>query len=152
MIGPVNHTYDDQLKRGTGIVLSISKGPKPIKVVDYRGRPFDEAKRALEDAGFKVASSEVFSDDVDKGDVVSQTPQGGSMAKGSTITLTVSKGPRRIEVPNLVGMSRKDATKLLEDAGFKVTAFGAGNFTVKAQNPAPGSKRAKGSNITIVGF
>ena len=34
----------------------------------------------------------------------------------------------------------------------KVTAFGAGNFTVKAQNPPAGAKRAKGSNVTIVGF
>jgi serine/threonine-protein kinase len=64
----------------------------------------------------------------------------------------VSKGPQQVEVPDLVGKTRKEATDILEDAGFKVTPFGAGNFTVKAQNPPPGSKRAKGSNITIVGF
>ncbi len=152
VVGPLNHTYDDLLMRGDGVVLGISKGPKPIKVEDYRGRPFDEAKQALEGAGFKVASSEVFSKDVDKGDVVSQTPHDGTKAKGETITLTVSKGPQQVEVPDLVGKTRKDATKILEDAGFKVTPFGAGNFTVKAQNPPAGSKRAKGSNITIVGF
>ncbi len=152
VVGPVNHTYDDLLMRGDGIVLGISKGPKPIKVDDYRGRPFDEAKKALEDAGFKVESSEVFSKDVDKGNVVSQTPHDGTKVKGDTITMTVSKGPEQVEVPDLIGKTRKDATKLLEDAGFKVTAFGAGNFTVKAQNPSAGSKRAKGSNITIVGF
>ncbi len=138
VVGPLNHTYDDLLKRGDGVVLGISKGPKPIKVEDYRGRPFDEAKKALEDAGFKVESSEVFSKDVDKGDVVSQTPHDGTKAKGDTITMTVSKGPEQVEVPDLVGKSRKDATKLLKDAGFKVTAFGAGNFTVKAQNPPAG--------------
>jgi serine/threonine-protein kinase len=152
VVGPLNHTYDDLLKRGDGVVLGVSKGPKPIDVEDYRGRPFTEAKKALEAAGFKVESSDVFSKDVDKGNVVSQTPHDGTQARGDTITMTVSKGPEQAEVPDLVGKSRKDATKLLEDAGFKVTAFGAGNFTVKAQNPAAGAKRAKGSNVTIVGF
>jgi hypothetical protein len=33
-----------------------------------------------------------------------------------------------------------------------MTAFGAGNFIVKAQTPPAGSKRPKGSTVTIVGF
>jgi serine/threonine-protein kinase len=152
VVGPVNHTYDDQLKRGTAIVLAISKGPKPIEVVDYRGRPFADAKKGLEDAGFHVAATPVFSTDIDKGNVVGQDPHDGTRVKGDTITLTVSKGPEMVEVPNLVNHSRAFAEKMLAKVGLKMTAFGAGNFIVKAQTPPAGSKRAKGSTVTVVGF
>lgn len=152
VVGPVNHTYGDQLKRGTDIVLAISRGPQPIKVEDYRGRPFTDAKKGLEAAGFKVSASEVFSEDTDKGNVVTQTPHEGTQNKGDTITLTVSKGPEMVVVPNLVNHSRKFAAKVLGELGLKMTAFGAGNFIVKAQTPAAGSSRPKGSTVTIVGF
>ncbi|WP_235508812.1 Stk1 family PASTA domain-containing Ser/Thr kinase [Aeromicrobium sp. Root236] len=151
VVGPTNHTYKDELKRGQTVDLAISKGPKPIDVVDYRGRSFQDAKAGLEKAGFKVKASEVFSDDVAKGIVVSQDPFEGTQIKGDTITLTVSKGPELIEVPNVVGRPKVSAMVILKRAGFKVTPFGAGNFTVRAQTPSSGS-RPKGSTVTIVGF
>ncbi|MEV7396084.1 Stk1 family PASTA domain-containing Ser/Thr kinase [Aeromicrobium sp. NPDC092404] len=152
VVGPVNYTYTDQLKRGTGVVLAVSRGPRPIEIEDYRGRPFSEAKNGLEEAGFKVSASEVFSEDVDKGDVLAQTPNEGTGTKGDTITLTVSKGPELIEVPDVVGRPRVSALVILKRAGFKVMAFGAGNFTVKAQTPSAGAERRKGTTVTIVGF
>ena len=152
VVGVTNYTVTDELKRGTEVVLGVSRGPKPIKVEDYRGRPFEDAKKGLEKAGFEVSASEVFSEDVDKGNVVSQTPFEGTKVKGDTITLTVSKGPEMVVVPNLVNHSRKFAAKVLDELGLKMTAFGAGNFIVKAQTPPAGSKRAKGSTVTIVGF
>jgi len=152
VIGVTNYAVTDDLKRGTEVVLGVSKGPKPIKVEDYRGRPFADAKKGLEDAGFKVSASQVFSTDVDEGNVVSQTPFQGTQVKGDTITLTVSKGPEMVEVPNLVNHSRAFAEKMLAKVGLKMTAFGAGNFIVKAQTPPAGSKRPKGSTVTVVGF
>jgi serine/threonine-protein kinase len=152
VIGVTNYKVTDPLKRGTSVVLGVSKGQTPIEVKDYRGRPFAEAKAGLEDAGFKVKASEVFSDDVAEGSVVTQDPNDGTKFKGNTITLTVSKGPELIQVPDMVGHTRAYAEKMLKAAGFKVAAFGAGNFTVKAQTPSAGSERRKGSTITIVGF
>ncbi|VXC02598.1 Stk1 family PASTA domain-containing Ser/Thr kinase [Aeromicrobium sp. 9AM] len=154
VIGVTNYKVTDPLKRGTSVVLGVSKGQTPIEVKDYRGRPFAEAKAGLEDAGFKVKASEVFSDDVAKGSVVTQDPNDGTKFKGNTITLTVSKGPELILVPDMVGHTRAYAERVLKAAGFKVQAFGAGNFTIRAQNPRPGSERPKGSTITItfVGF
>ena len=152
VVGVTNYTVDDSLKRGTEVVLGVSKGPKPIEIEDFRGRPFAEAKEALEKAGFDVKATEVFSDDIDKGDVVTQDPFEGDGFKNDDITMTVSKGPQMLEVPNMVGRTRGYATKTLKAAGFKVQAFGAGNFTIRAQNPPAGAKRAKGSTITIVGF
>jgi serine/threonine protein kinase/beta-lactam-binding protein with PASTA domain len=148
VIGVTNYTVTDPLKRGTEVVLGVSKGPKPIKVEDYRGRPYTEARKELEKAGFKVSATEVFSVDVDKGDVVTQTPHDGTQVKGDTIALTVSKGPEIVAVPDMVGHTRGYATKMLMAAGFKVQALGAGNFKVRSQTPR-GGKAAKGSTVTI---
>ncbi|WP_162891148.1 Stk1 family PASTA domain-containing Ser/Thr kinase [Aeromicrobium sp. A1-2] len=151
VVGATNYTVKDQLKRGSTVVLAVSKGRKPIKVKDYRDTPLAEAKAGLEDVGFKVSSSEVFSVKIDEGNVVSQTPNDGTQFRGDTITLTVSKGPEQVKVPDVVGEKRDDAEKILEKAGFKVQALslGGGNFTVRGQNPGGGTKKSKGSTITI---
>ena len=48
--------------------------------------------KALEEKGFKVESKEEYSDDIDEGDVISQSPKGKSVDEGSTISFVVSKG------------------------------------------------------------
>jgi serine/threonine protein kinase/beta-lactam-binding protein with PASTA domain len=152
VIGPVNHSVDDRLKRGTSVVLAVSRGPRPIEVVDYTGKTFTEAKAGLEKAGFTVAATEVFSDDVDKGIVVSQTPRDGTQFKKDTISLTVSKGPDVVRVPNVVGKKKTQARTILEKAGLKVRPLnfpGAGNYTVVRQTPGAGEKVKRGSTIII---
>jgi serine/threonine protein kinase/beta-lactam-binding protein with PASTA domain len=149
VIGPLNYTVNDQLKRGTKVNLAVSRGRKPIKVTDFTGRPAGEAEAALKDAGFKVVTTEAFDDDVSKGNVVSQAPDGGTLFKNDTVTLTVSKGPRLIRVPDVVGMPKTEAARALKKAGFKVQSFGVGEYTVQSQSPRQGSKRTKGSTITI---
>lgn len=154
VIRATEYTPADKLKRGTAVDLTVSRGRKPIPVKNYVGEPFADARSALEKAGFKVSFSEVFSDTVDKGTVVTQDPKDGNKFKADTITLTVSKGPEMIAVPDMVGHTRAYANKFLKRAGFKVQALGAGNFRVRAQNPPAGAKRARGSTITItfIGF
>jgi len=148
VVRAVKYTASSQLKRGTIVDLVVSKGKKPIQVIDYTGKPEAQARAALEKAGFKVNSSGHFSDSVAKGLVISQTPKDGTKFKGDTITLTVSKGPDVVNVPNVIDKNRKQATKILEAAGFKVQAFGTGNFTVRSQNPN-GGKAKRGSTVTI---
>jgi beta-lactam-binding protein with PASTA domain len=149
VIKATNVTADDQLRRGTEVVLAVSKGRKPIRVEDYTGRPVADARTGLEGAGFTVEVRETFSQDVDKGVVISQDPDSGTKFKDDTITLTVSKGPEIVRVPNVIGKKRNQATKILEKAGFTVQALGTGNFTVRASNPGRGSRREKGSTVTI---
>ena len=63
------------LKRGAAVDLVVSKGQRPIKVVDYTGRDADTATKALTKLGFEVdRTAEENSDSVAKGDVISQTP------------------------------------------------------------------------------
>lgn len=152
IIKAVDFTAKSALKRGTVVDLYISRGRKPIEVVDYTGRTETEAKAALEGAGFKVAVDSQFSDTVDKGVVISQSPDSGTKFKDATITLTVSKGPDVVKVPDVLGKKKNAAVKILEAAGFKAEPFPGGNYTVESQSPKSGSKQPRGSVVAISQF
>ena len=152
VIGAVSIKADQELKRGTTVALYISDGKKPIDITDFTGKPLADAKKTLEKAGFKLKVTEKFSDDVAKGIVMSQDPSEGIGHKGDTIQLTVSKGHDVVTVPNVVNMKRNEATKLLESKGFKVQAFGTGNFTVRNQSPNGGQSIKRGSTVNITFF
>jgi beta-lactam-binding protein with PASTA domain/serine/threonine protein kinase len=146
VIRATQYTSKDPLKRGTSVDITVSRGRKPIAVKNFVGRSLDEARTALQDAGFKVNPTEAFSDTVDEGLVIAQNPDGGKAFKDDTITLTVSKGPERIAVPDVTGKPRDEARRILRDAGFRVRVFG-GDGDVLIQR---GGKRApRGTRITI---
>ena len=56
-----------------------------------------------------------------KGSVISQSPRDGTLFKGDTVTLVLSKGPVLVDVPNVVGQQVDQARQALEAIGFKVT-------------------------------
>ncbi len=141
-------------RTGSAIALTVSKG-RPVDVPDVAGEDLDRAKSDLEDAGLKVriASEQVHSE-FDKGQVARQTPAAGSRAaEGDTVTLTLSKGPEMVEVPDVTGSSVGDARNRLEKAGFKVEEdrglFGLFGDTVRRQSVKGGDRAPKGSTITI---
>ena len=140
-------------KPGTKVALVVSQGREPIDVPDYTGEDATEAARALADLGLEVdATTQENSDTVAKGAVISQDPRGGTLYKGDTVTLVVSKGPVLVEVPNVVGQQTQQARAALEAAGFTVQvrrALGGYFGTVRLQDPAGGSKAPKGSTVTI---
>jgi serine/threonine-protein kinase len=141
-----------ELKRGDPVDLVISKGREPIDVTSWVGKPADDAKTALTKAGFKVTTTQEFSEDVPKGSVVSQKPDSGTRYRGDTVALVVSKGPPLVEVPRVVGMQQGRASQKLAEAGFqvKVDRVLGGYFgTVRFQNPDGGSQAPKGSTVTI---
>ncbi|MGW2960313.1 Stk1 family PASTA domain-containing Ser/Thr kinase [Streptomyces sp. NPDC001220] len=139
---------------GTAIALVVSKG-SPVDVPDVTGDTLDDARQELQEAGLKVtvSATEVTSE-YDQGQVARQTPAGDAQAaEGDTVTLTLSKGPEMVEVPNVVGATVDDATKLLEQSGFQVKEdrglFGLFGNTVKRQSVDAGEQAPKGSTITI---
>ncbi|MEU6558007.1 Stk1 family PASTA domain-containing Ser/Thr kinase [Streptomyces sp. NPDC046915] len=139
---------------GSAIALTVSKG-SPIDVPDVTGDDLDSAKQELQGAGLKVkVSAQQVNSEVDKGKVARQTPAGdGQAAEGDTVTLTLSKGPVMVQVPDVVGDSVDDAKQQLEDAGFKVDEdrglLGLFGDTVKKQSVDGGETAPKGSTITI---
>ncbi|MGZ5367837.1 MAG: Stk1 family PASTA domain-containing Ser/Thr kinase [Aeromicrobium sp.] len=137
------------VKRAFVVDLFISKGRQPIKVVNYGGKTEDEATTGLGAAGFRVIVERAFSDSTKKGRVISQSPNSGTKFRNDTITISVSKGPESVEVPNVKGKKKNEAVKILEKAGFKVQSIGGGNFEVRSQSPGPGQKAKVGSTVTI---
>ncbi|WP_329039064.1 Stk1 family PASTA domain-containing Ser/Thr kinase [Streptomyces sp. NBC_00178] len=90
----------------------------------------------------------------EKGQICSQTPAAsGEMNKGETVTVVVSTGAPKVEVPDVVDDNEEDARKALEDKGFTVNVKTAESDktpdTVISQNPEGGSKAEKDSEVTI---
>ncbi|MET9800824.1 Stk1 family PASTA domain-containing Ser/Thr kinase [Streptomyces sp. NPDC006368] len=137
----------------SAVTLVVSKGA-PVDVPDVTGDPVEVATRTLEDAGFAVqlAADRVHSPE-DAGAVARQSPaEGGKAAKGDTITLTVSKGPRMVDVPDVTGDQVDDARRELEAAGFQVKVEKTFPFlgdTVSGQSVEGGEQAPEGSTITI---
>ena len=117
----------------------------------------EDAVKTLEEAGFepKIGTPD-YSDDVPKGEVMDQTPDGNKQAeKGSEVTLTISKGKKpaeQVEVPNLTGMTEEEALHALEAAG--LTGKNAGEEandaeagTVFWQGTNTGTQVDKGSEV-----
>ncbi|KUN70906.1 serine/threonine protein kinase [Streptomyces canus] len=142
------------LRAGSAIALTVSKGA-PVDVPDVTGEDLADARADLTEAGLKVkiATTRVNSE-YDAGQVARQTPAGDSQAAdGDTVTLTISKGPEMIEVPDVTGDSVDDAKTELEEAGFQVDEdrglLGLFGDTVKKQSVKGGDTAPKGSTITI---
>jgi beta-lactam-binding protein with PASTA domain/serine/threonine protein kinase len=142
-----------EVRHGTPVALVVSKGPQPIPVPDVRGQAQDAAVKALQDAGLKavIAPETVNDKTVPKGAVVSQTPANGTLVKGESVTLTVSKGPKMVKVPSFIGKQAKEARQQLEALGFdvKVNEILGGFFgTVRDQNPVD-KEVPEGSTVTL---
>ncbi|MBP1235052.1 serine/threonine-protein kinase [Arthrobacter sp. PvP102] len=140
-------------RRGTPVSLTVSKGPEPIPVPDVRGQEQGAAVKALEAAGLKaVISPETVNDKkVPKGAVVAQEPSNGTLTRGATVTLTVSKGPKLVNVPSYIGKQANDARKALEKLGFEVRVNNIlGGFfgTVRDQDPVD-TQVPEGSVVTL---
>ena len=135
---------------GTAVTLVVSKGAEPTIVPDVVGKDRDEAEPVLREAGLVVKVTLVFDDDEPEGRVLRQDlPAESQAARGDTITITVSKGPDVVIVPNVFGMERSQAEAELKAAGLKVkfTRRGRGD-TVFDQNPNAGTRVRRGSTVT----
>jgi serine/threonine-protein kinase len=87
---------------GSTVTLLVSKAVatvSPVPVPDVVGLSYGAASSLLRVAGFELTREDVESDRP-AGTVVAQNPSGSAPAK-STITLSVSKGPGEIPVPDV---------------------------------------------------
>ncbi|MCZ7413801.1 MULTISPECIES: Stk1 family PASTA domain-containing Ser/Thr kinase [unclassified Streptomyces] len=136
---------------GTAIELVVSKGER-IPVPEVTGADRGDARDALEKAGFTVTfAEEQEHSDHEAGSVAAQSPEAGAVgAHGDTVTLTISKGPEMVTVPDVTGRGEGDAVAALEEAGFEVTVRKI-LFTgeVFSQSVDGGDKAPKGSTITL---
>ena len=165
-VGTVTQEYSDEprgtvlsstpakgtrLRPGTAVALVVSKGVEMLAVPDVTRRTSAQAQALLREAGFTAGVELTYSDDVPAGEVVAQSPASGSAPRGSQVALTVSRGPDLVEVPDLRGRTRDEATALLEGAGLEPRALDLpdGSGAVLTQSPAPGTRVRRGSAVTF---
>jgi eukaryotic-like serine/threonine-protein kinase len=141
---------------GSTVRINVSTGPKPVAVPSVVGLLYDQAASQLQGAGFAVARRDVDNDQP-KDVVVGQDPNGNSLAsKGSTVTLTVSKGPATTAVPDVTSSDEANARATLEASGFEVKVVDQDTDDptlegiVITQQPPGGTQRKPGARVTIV--
>ena len=136
----------------------LSKGPMPVQMPDLIGQTKDYAQKTLEEDKLEVTFEEEFSDSVPVGQVLYTSQDAGSTLHwGDAVTVTVSKGPETVKMPDVVGKSPEDARKELEALGLKVKIdkpLGVDVLhRVQGQDPKAGSdvpKRTKDGDPTTV--
>jgi beta-lactam-binding protein with PASTA domain/predicted Ser/Thr protein kinase len=139
--------------KGSRVRINVSSGPRPVSVPYVVGLSFDQASAQLQSAGFAVARTNVESDQP-ANTVIRQEPT-GSAAPGSTVTLSVSKGPKQSTVPDVTNQDEDSATSTLKGAGFEVTVNREDvndpglDGIVLSQDPSGGTKTPHGSTVTI---
>lgn len=109
----------DQTENETGGFLS---GEDTVGLPNVEGWPFAEASAKLKQSGYEVVKEEVFSENIENGNVVSQNPKAGTqLASGERVTLRVSLGKEQtqVRVPNVIGLSEMDAVVTLTEAGLR---------------------------------
>ena len=135
-------------------LLLILRGPQ-VTVPSVVGSQEAEAQAVLEKAGFETESERRQSDSP-RGQVIAQDPAGGDRAgKGSTVTLTVSDGPRSVAVPSVTGLTASKAKRRLENAGFNVREREKPDDKVPAGDavetlPPEGTPTPLGSTVTLI--
>jgi eukaryotic-like serine/threonine-protein kinase len=143
----------ERIAKGNYVTIFSSLGPPKTQVPDVRGERVDQALSDLQKANLKGRTVEIDSNQP-QGQIVSQQPTGGaSVVQGSTVTLRVSKGPKPIAVPNVIGSSFETANSALLGKGFAVARMDVQSDqpkdTVIGMDPAPGTYQPPGTTIHL---
>ena len=143
-----------KVKRGTSVTIILSLGPPMVAIPNIDpNTPADQAKQKLEQAGFQVKAVYAFNDSgIAKNNVVSVSPT-GQQVQGGVVTLTVSKGPSTVVIPDIGSLAPVDQVKRqLEQLGLVVKvekAFGGRAGAVVGIDPPSGTTVPVGSVVTL---
>lgn len=150
--------HGEMVAKGDTVTVDISKGGERGVIPNLIGKSEEDAKKMIEDYGFKVGSIKEKESHEEKGTVIEQDPSAGSEGKqGDTINITISDGSGKEmgEVPYVLGMSEDEARAAIEEAGFKVGDVSEGvssaydNGQVMWQEYNGGTSLEKGTAIDI---
>ncbi len=116
-----------EVKPGRTVYLVVNKRERPsYSIPDLYGRPVDEVRQLLDRHGITVENvqSQLVIDSADDGKVLSQSVAPDTrLYEGASVSLIVGKAEeiekvRKIPVPDVLGMSLKQARQVILDKGF----------------------------------
>ena len=145
------------------LIVSLGTSGGGIAVPDVTGKAVDEAGELIENETLTYRVVSEYSDTVDAGYVIRQTPLAGThINSGDIVTLHVSVGRntqteerRTVQVPSVIGMYRDNAESTLGMQGLGIGTVtympsDAEEGTVVMQSPAEGAWVEEASGVTIV--
>ncbi len=135
---------------------TTTTGTTTIEVPDVIGRPEDEARQMLQESGFQVEPRAETSDS-EAGTVIQTEPRAGEAVDETTrVTMVVSSGPARIQIPGVIGSTRDRAEGILQGQGLTIGSISSiahatvGEGLVISQNPPAGVEAPTGSTVDLV--
>ena len=133
-----------EVRRGDSIVITAAAKEDTITVADVGGMSKNEAKKVLQDRGFKVTVLGNYSETVEEDHVISQEPQNGTKLKnGDIVTIYVSKGSETAEVETTTRKAAEETTTKAPDATTtKATATTKASETTKAPETTKATAKA----------
>ncbi|MEU7301983.1 Stk1 family PASTA domain-containing Ser/Thr kinase [Streptomyces sp. NPDC007206] len=139
---------------GKWVASGGNNGGGKVSVPNFIGQTQSSAKKMADNVDLKVTTSGKPCDDQPKGSVCDQKPrQGTKVDKGSTVSLVISTGAPKVQVPDVRGIQFDQAESQLTEKGFKVekktqVSSQTPNVVID-QDPKGGTSRQKGSTITL---
>jgi serine/threonine-protein kinase len=151
-----NPRAGEEVRSGTTVDLTVSRGPQTAIVPDVIGHQEADASAILANAGFRVNRLREFNDQYEEGRVFAQDPAPSSEAEtGSTVDIFISDGPQSFAMPDVRGMTEQEAQDELEGRGLRVqsrtvfTPDPSERGRVVDQNPPPGRTVFRGQEVLI---
>ena len=154
-MNPVSNT---EAKKGDIIEVKVSGGVSKVKVPDLRDYEINYIQDLLTQKGLEWNITYQYSENIKSGYLISQYPERDTQVpKGTTIELTISKGPEEkfVSVSNYLGQNVDAAKSKLEELGLTVilqeqqTDRESENGVVLSQSLESGTKISAGAKITL---
>lgn len=128
-----------------------------LKVPNIINRSREDAISIIQDAGFTYSVTQVASDSITKGYVISTDPVAGAAAEeDSEVKIVISTGPDIVmtQMPQLKGLSQEDAIKKIESSKLSVGTISKAESDLEAgtvieQNVAAGTQVEEHTKINI---
>ncbi|GGR68200.1 putative serine/threonine-protein kinase [Micromonospora fulviviridis] len=150
-----NPPSGQRVEKNSAVSVQICGGPKQVTIPPgLVNSTLVNVQAQLENLGLKVDVKEVDGS-AQKGTVTKVDPKEGSkVLENSTVKVEVSRGNVN-EVPNVLGLSEEEATRLLQNSGYKVRTLDGDEVApdkvgkVSRQSPKGDTKLARGERVTI---
>ncbi len=143
-------------KRGIDITLAVSGGQRSATVPDVAGLSQQQARLAIENAGFQFGSTTERTSDQPRGAVMNSDPPAGEVIPlPAVVGIAISQGPATLQVPDLTGRTVADARSTLEQLGLHLGAVtrDTSSFqpenTILSQSPGPGQVVSAGGHVSL---
>ena len=149
-VADANYKKDDIVEEGTLIIITVSKG----KLVMEKFESYSQFREWADTYGIKYEEKHEFNNDIPTGEVVKYSYEVGSTIKnGDVVIVTISDG-KKISVPNVVGITKEQATNKLRNAGLGYSfVYKYDNNVAKgksiSQSIRAGSEVSQGTTVTV---